>query len=65
MMTGYGFAAVRDGELNSSEGNTQRDFSIYFGIGSGHGHNDALNLGIDAFGLNMAPDLGYPEYTGT
>jgi hypothetical protein len=70
MMTGYGFAAVRDGANYRSIGNNQgtnshSDFSVYFGIGTGHGHNDALNLGIDAFGLNMAPDLGYPEDTGT
>lgn len=70
MMAGYGFVAVRDGTPNPSTDenkriNTQRDFSVYFGIGSGHGHHDALNLGIDAFGLNFAPDLGYPEDTGT
>ncbi|HBN83165.1 MAG TPA: hypothetical protein DDZ89_04920, partial [Clostridiales bacterium] len=65
MMTGYGFAALRDGAKYSNGVNTQRDFSVYFGIGNSHGHQDALNLGIDAFGLNMAPDLGYPEDTGT
>ncbi|HBN85446.1 MAG TPA: hypothetical protein DDZ89_16570, partial [Clostridiales bacterium] len=70
VMTGYGFASVRDGANYPSPEenkrlNTLRDFSIYFGIGNSHGHNDALNLGIDAFGLNLAPDLGYPEDTGT
>lgn len=70
MMTGYGFAALRDGAsykvANASETqNIQHDFSIYFGRGGGHGHNDCLQLGIDAYGINMAPDLGYPEATGT
>jgi len=64
MMTGYGFAALRDGE-STAHANTLRDFSLYFGLGAGHGHADALNLGIDAYGLNLAPDLGYPEVTGT
>ncbi|MBP1993162.1 heparinase II/III domain-containing protein [Paenibacillus eucommiae] len=64
MMTGYGFAVLRDGE-KTAHTNTLRDFSLYFGLGDGHGHADALNLGIDAYGLNFAPDLGYPEVTGT
>ncbi len=64
MMTGYGFGVLRDGEKTDSK-NTLRDFWMYFGRNSGHGHNDTLNLGIDAFGLNLAPELGYPEVTGT
>ncbi|MCL2517010.1 MAG: heparinase II/III-family protein [Oscillospiraceae bacterium] len=55
MLTGYGFAVLRDG--------TQGDFWMYFGTADMHGHSDSLNLGIDAYGLNMAPDLGYPEET--
>ncbi|NLG53175.1 MAG: hypothetical protein GX541_04290, partial [Clostridiales bacterium] len=69
MLAGYGFAVLRDGKKYKSTGsqevNTLRDFWMYFGTGSYHGHDDALNLGIDAYGLNMAPDLGYPEYAGT
>ena len=69
MMTGYGFAALREGKLNDSvtaqtETNTNRDFAIYFGGTSGHGHLGVLNLYMSAFGLNFAPDLGYPEETG-
>ncbi len=69
LMAGYGFAALRAGEkfesaAVSTESNTNRDFAMYFGSGSGHGHLAALNLYISAFGLNMAPDLGYPEQTG-
>ena len=69
MLAGYGFAVLRDGKKYKSTGsqevNTLRDFWMYFGTGLYHGHDDALNLGIDAYGLNMAPDLGYPEYAGT
>jgi len=57
MMAGYGFAALRGGPGS--------DFWMYFGNTGGHGHCDSLNLGLDAYGLNMAPELGYPEATGT
>ncbi len=69
MLTGYGFAALRDGKnyksvSASSDNNNQRDFWMWFGnTGASHSHNDALNMGIDAFGLDLAPDLGYPEDT--
>ncbi len=70
MMTGYGFAIVRAGAkyLSTSsvtENNNMRDMWMWFGRNAGHGHNDILELGIDAYGLNLAPDLGYPEITGT
>ena len=63
LMAGYGFAALRGGSLYGSETNptdTQRDFWLYFGQGTNHGHGDTLNLGIHAYGLDMAPDFGYP-----
>ena len=70
MMTGYGFAALKDGNrykapIEANALNTTRDFWLYFGYGTGHGHLDGLSFGLDAFGMNMAPDLGYPEQTGT
>ena len=70
MMTGYGFAVLRDGAEYSDRGNAtyrndMRDYWIYFGRNQGHGHLDTLNLGIEAFGLNFAPDNGYPEVTST
>ncbi|MBQ7119791.1 MAG: S-layer homology domain-containing protein [Oscillospiraceae bacterium] len=70
MLTGYGFAALRDGKKYDSAGsdttsNTVRDFAMYFGGNTNHGHFDALNLYMSAFGLNLAPDLGYPEQTGS
>ncbi|MBE6911754.1 MAG: hypothetical protein E7473_04430 [Ruminococcaceae bacterium] len=37
----------------------------YFGSNNGHGHYDTLNLFMSAFGLNIAPDFGYPEFTGS
>lgn len=54
--------AIRD--QAGSKGNEQRDLWLYYGRSSGHGHRDTLNLGLHAFGLDMAPDLGYPERTG-
>jgi len=55
LMAGYGLAALRNG--------VKSDFWMYFGQTGGHGHADSLNLGVDAYGLNMAPELGYPVAT--
>ena len=71
-LTGYGLATLRDGKLykdaittSGANTDTQRAFWIYYGgARTSHRHYDALNLGIEAFGLNFAPDLGYPEDTG-
>lgn len=63
-ITTYGFSILRSGSLYEAASevkDTQRDFWIYYGKNGGHGHPDTLNLGIEAYGLNMAPDLGYPE----
>ena len=38
---------------------------IHYGYGKGHSHRDCLNLGLYAKNLDMLPDLGYPEYTGS
>ncbi|MBR2180869.1 MAG: S-layer homology domain-containing protein, partial [Oscillospiraceae bacterium] len=69
LLTGFGLAALRGGVrykdvTATTQENTLRDWWIYFGGGLGHKHNDMLNLGLGAFGLNMAPDLGYPAETG-
>ncbi|MFK7691581.1 heparinase II/III family protein [Paenibacillus sp. HJGM_3] len=53
---GYGFAALRDGD-----GDRQRAAWLYQGRNMGHGHRDTLNLGLYGFGLDLAPELGYPE----
>ncbi|MBQ6698377.1 MAG: S-layer homology domain-containing protein, partial [Oscillospiraceae bacterium] len=70
MLAGYGFAVLRDGkEYDSASSltakNNMRDFWMYFGNASSHKHFDALTFGMEAYGLNVAPDLGYPENTGT
>ncbi|MBQ2743419.1 MAG: S-layer homology domain-containing protein [Oscillospiraceae bacterium] len=69
IMTGFGFAVLRDGlktknATSTTAQNTLRDIWMYFGRTSGHGHLQMLNLGMDAYGLNVAPDTGYPELTG-
>lgn len=40
-----------------------RGLWLYYGrnqVGR-HGHKDTLNLGLHAFGLDLSPDLGYPD----
>ncbi|WJH33960.1 heparinase II/III-family protein [Paenibacillus sp. CC-CFT747] len=59
-MTGYGFAGLRDGKLENAT-DTRRGTWMYYGRNGGHGHKDTLNLGLYGFGLDLAPDLGYPE----
>ncbi len=76
LLAGYGLAALRGGtKVDSAIGgvDTQRTFWMSFTRGyvgksnpySGHNHYDGLNLGIEAYGFNVAPDIGYPELTGT
>ncbi len=62
LVAGYGFAILRDGKnfTKTNGGNTLRDFWMYFGGATSHKHADALNLGIEAYGMNFSPDLGYP-----
>ncbi|MBR5272011.1 MAG: S-layer homology domain-containing protein, partial [Clostridia bacterium] len=65
-LTDFGYAVLKSGSLYGSGANqrdTQRAFWMFYGRGSGHGHRDALNLGIEAHGFDMAPDLGYPDGT--
>lgn len=59
-LTGYGFAGLRQGS-----GADSRAVWTYYGRSSGHGHLDCLNLGVYGAGMDLAPDLGYPEVTGT
>ncbi len=71
MMTGFGFATLRAGrnylaDTSATAKNTLRDFWMYFGgAGTSHGHRDTLNLGVEAYGLNLAPEMAYPENTGS
>ncbi|MBE6915501.1 MAG: hypothetical protein E7471_02580, partial [Ruminococcaceae bacterium] len=62
--TGWGFSIVRNGTLvedNLKDYNTQRYNYIYAGYSSGHGNYDKLDFSLGAFGIDMAPDFGYPE----
>ena len=69
LLAGYGLGILRGGGYHVGSGtqetvDNQRDFWMYFGYASGsmdHSHPDCLNLGLHAYGLDMAPDLGYPE----
>lgn len=72
--TGYGFSVLRDGEEGEdgnpagslrSTADTRRDVWMYYGRNTGHGHRDTLNIGIHAFGIDLSPDLGYPEFADT
>ncbi|GLU53392.1 heparinase II/III domain-containing protein [Dyadobacter frigoris] len=67
-LSGYGFAALRktfpESEVRGGIQKEQHDLWLYFGRSGGHGHSDKLNIGLHAFGLDLAPDLGYPERTG-
>jgi hypothetical protein len=57
---GYGLAVLRGGADRF-----KRALWLYFGRTScAHGHRDHLNIGLYAFGLDLLPDLGYPENTG-
>ncbi len=38
---------------------------IHYGYSKGHSHCDCLNIGLYAENMDMLPELGYPEYTGS
>lgn len=58
--TGWGLSIVRNGTKNSLV-DTQRFNYIYSGVSSHHGHQNKMELGLGAFGIDFAPDFGYPE----
>lgn len=67
-LAGFGFTALRAGT-----GETGRAVWTYYGrngygpesgYGTSHCHRDTLNIGVFAHGLDLSPDLGYPEETG-
>ena len=51
----------RDAQLNAI--NTLWDEWMFYGRNVSHGHADTLNVGFHAFGLDLSPDLGYPEFS--
>ncbi len=61
-LSGYGFAALRTGVSEAgAPPEKQGDVWLYYGFNGGHGHRDTLNIGLHAYGLDLMPDLGYPE----
>lgn len=62
VLTAYGL-----GILESGVRGNRRAVTMFWGpdgCGS-HAHSDMLNIEFFAFGKTLAPDLGYPEETGT
>lgn len=57
---GFGFAGLRAGS-----GPDAHALWMYYGRTMWHGHRDALNIGLYGAGMDLSPDLGYPESTGT
>jgi len=52
--------------LRSGEGDDARALWLDYDSGGGHGHADAMDIGLFAKGLDLMPDLGYPpvQYGG-
>ncbi|MCX7597976.1 MAG: heparinase II/III-family protein, partial [Armatimonadetes bacterium] len=46
--------------LRSGRGENERAVWLDYDAGGGHGHLDAMNLGLFAHGLDLLPDFGYP-----
>lgn len=56
-MPSYGCAFLRSGT-----GADAHALSLYYGRNTGHGHKDTLNIELFGLGLDLMPDLGYPEF---
>ncbi len=54
---GYGLMSL---ERGTGVGGTA--LWMYYGRSFGHGHADRLNVGLYGYGLDLEPDLGYPEF---
>jgi len=52
--------------LRSGRGADERALWLDYDAGGGHGHQDGMNLGLFAKGLDLMPDFGYPpvQYGG-
>jgi len=46
--------------LRSGRGTNERAVWLDYDAGGGHGHADAMNIGLFAYGLDLLPDFGYP-----
>ncbi len=56
-LAGFGLASLEHGR-----GTDGQALWMYYGRMDRHGHADRLNIGLYAFGVDLAPDLGYPEF---
>lgn len=63
-LNGYGLAILRSPAVAGPD--DQRAAWMYYGcaVTNSHTHCDRLNIGLFAKGLNLMPDMGYPERTG-
>lgn len=57
VLSGYGLAT-----LTAMAGGKPATVWLYSGRQNKHGHWDRLNLGLFAYGLDLMPDLGYPDF---
>jgi len=58
-----GLKVMKSGTSVSTDYHNERtSLTMYFGRNTGHGHKDTLNLELYAFGINMTPEMGYPEF---
>ncbi|MBQ2741408.1 MAG: S-layer homology domain-containing protein [Oscillospiraceae bacterium] len=65
-LTGFGLVVLSGGEkVDGANGaDFRRDTWLWHGNSlKSHGHRDTLQMGIDAYGFNFTPDLGYPGAT--
>ncbi len=65
-LTGFGLVVLSGGEkiAGANGADFRRDTWLWHGNSTqAHGHNDTLQMGIDAYGHNFTPDLGYPAAT--
>lgn len=46
--------------LRSGRGSNERALWLDYDAGGGHGHQDGMNLGLFAHGLDFMPEMGYP-----
>ena len=60
LIPSYGLAAIE----SHPEQKDPESFSLYFGSNHGHGHRDTLHINLHGFGMDMMPELGYPDFTG-
>ncbi|WP_224827947.1 heparinase II/III domain-containing protein [Saliphagus infecundisoli] len=71
LMALYSLTVTEEQEDVGDLGNEKRAFWMYYGRtgseagGNDHNHADALNVGVAAHDLELSPDLGYPEATGS